>query len=783
MAGARGIRAGRAYVELGVNDKIAAGLKAAQRRLQAFGASVRSIGQRMVAVSAGAAIPLALSGKVFANFEQKMARVQALTGATGKDFERLATEAKRLGETTVFSASQAAEAMSFFALAGYDVEKILTAIGPTLNLAAAGQLEIAQAADIAAKIMAGMGLEADQLGYAVDVLTKAMTTANTDLNQLGDAMKFVGPIAKSAGIAFEEVVAAVQLLSNAGIQGEMAGTTLRGAILALTSPSSEAADVLKELGVSVTDASGNVRPLADIIGQLNRAMEGMGSGQKLDILGRIFPARTAAGVAELLSQGADKLREYTAALGESGGTAAKIAGTQLNTLQGNATILKSAIEGLAIAVGESLGGPLRVVIDAVTRVVGQFAQWIRANRELVVMVSAAVVGVGALGAGLVGLGVAAQAAGFVLGGLGTILVAVKAALIATTAVLAAMASPIGLVVTAAATLGTALVVYSGAGADALAWLGETWGWLRDTASKVLKGISDALAAGDMQLAAQVMWAGLRVVWKTGVGALNKAWLAAKQFFVRIAYDMWYGAQAAFEIGCHGIKIAWVETTAFMSRMWYGIVDGIKDAWNAVEHWLQVRWIKLKYAYFLLSDEQKQAAIALVDQQYAAKSEGAKSESAAALDQLEADRKAALQKESDFHQSELERIGQADREASESLGKETDAATKAAEDALAQAKADLDAALKAAAKAREEAGLPAAPGRPAAVALPNMDDVAARVANAIAPQTSAAGTFNPFAVQGLGPSSVAERTLKATEDVVKGVKRVEEKLDVIKFSHG
>ena len=110
--------------------------------------------------------------------------------------------------------------------------------------------------------MAGMGIEANDLGNAVDVLTKAMTTANTDLTQLGDAMKYIGPIAKSAGLEFEEVTAAVQLLSNAGIQAEMAGTVLRGMLLQLTSPSKEAADTLQELGVSVVDAQGGARPLA-----------------------------------------------------------------------------------------------------------------------------------------------------------------------------------------------------------------------------------------------------------------------------------------------------------------------------------------------------------------------------------------------------------------------------------------------------------------------------------------------------------------------------------------
>lgn len=140
MVAVQGIRAGRAFVELGVSDRLTAGLKRAQRQLRAFSAGVRAIGQRMVAASVAAATPLALSTTVFAGFEQRMARVRALTGATGKDFTRLSDEAKRLGEQTVFSASQAADAMSFFALAGFSVEQILKAIGPTLNLAAAGAL-------------------------------------------------------------------------------------------------------------------------------------------------------------------------------------------------------------------------------------------------------------------------------------------------------------------------------------------------------------------------------------------------------------------------------------------------------------------------------------------------------------------------------------------------------------------------------------------------------------------------------------------------------------------
>jgi TP901 family phage tail tape measure protein len=228
------IRAARAYVELFADDsQLVRGLRNAQAKLKAFGSSVQQFGRQLLTLGTLAAAPLAASTKTFAGFEQEMARVRALTGANATQFERLNAQAKRLGATTVFSASQAAEAMSYFALAGYSVDQILAASGPTLDLAAAGQLEMAQAADISAKIMAGMGVSANDLGRAIDVLTKGMTTANTDLVQLGDAMKYVGPVAKQAGYSLEETVAAVQLLSNAGIQADMAGTTLRGAILSL----------------------------------------------------------------------------------------------------------------------------------------------------------------------------------------------------------------------------------------------------------------------------------------------------------------------------------------------------------------------------------------------------------------------------------------------------------------------------------------------------------------------------------------------------------------------
>ena len=530
MAGTRNIRAGAAYVELNAKDNTAAALAKAAARIKAFGASLQSVGQQMVAFSAVAALPFAASATTFARFEQSMARVKALTNASAGDFQRLGDEAKRLGEETVFSASQAADAMGYFALAGYDVSTILTAIGPTLNLAAAGQLDMAQSADIVAKIMSGMGIAATDVGYAIDVLTKAMTTANTDLPMLGDAMKFVGPIAKTAGVAFEEVTAAIQLLSNAGIQGEMAGTTLRGAILSLTSPSEQARGVLAQLGVQVNDAAGNMRSLADIVGDLQSATASMGTGERLEVLGRIFDARQAAGVAELVSQGSARLREFTAALQGSGGTAARIAATQLNTLKGSFTLLTSVLEGLAISIGEALVGPLRDFAAIAGKATAALSEWIRSNQSTVVAIVASIGAVAALGAGMVALALTIKTVATVAAGAAAAVGALKAITLALVAAIAALASPIGLAVigigaVAAAVMhltGSFAALAQGAGA-ALAYLGSLASRIGADVRLAFEGIVDALKAGDFALAGEIAMAGLRLAFARATKDIRVLW--------------------------------------------------------------------------------------------------------------------------------------------------------------------------------------------------------------------------------------------------------------------
>ena len=253
-----------------------------------------------------------------------------------------------MGATTSFSAAQAAEGLGFLAQAGFDATEAGRALPGVLQLAAAGGIQLAEAADIATNVLAGYGLEVDQLARVNDVLAKASSSANTDVLQLGQAFKFAGPVASSAGVSFETSGAAMALMGNAGIQAEMAGTALRGAITKLVNPSQEASKTLAALGISATDSTGRLRPLDQIIEQLAPHADNTGA------IMQIFGQRAGPAMSALISQGADALREMTRALEQSGGTAQEIADKKLAGLTGAWTKLKSATEGVLIEIGDRL---------------------------------------------------------------------------------------------------------------------------------------------------------------------------------------------------------------------------------------------------------------------------------------------------------------------------------------------------------------------------------------------------------------------------------------------
>lgn len=335
----------------------------AQRKLTAFGRTAATAGG---VASAGVTAPLLAAAKSIATvaggFEAGMNRVQALSGATGTEFDALRNQAKELGATTAFSARQAADAMGFLAMAGFDATETLGAMPGTLQLAAAAQMDLASTADIVSNVLTGFSKPVSELAVINDVLVKTMTSTNTDLRMLGDAFRYVGPVASAAGAEFNEVAAAIGLLGNAGIQGEMAGTALRGAMSRILNPTKAARGVMDELGISLTDATGSILPLADILDELAPHAENAGAFMEL------FGQRAGPAMLSLVTQGSGALRDLRGELDLAGGTAERIARAQMQGFNGKMKEMASAFEGLQIAIADS--GMLDVLTDLVKGITG-----------------------------------------------------------------------------------------------------------------------------------------------------------------------------------------------------------------------------------------------------------------------------------------------------------------------------------------------------------------------------------------------------------------------------
>ncbi|GHA01543.1 phage tail tape measure protein [Streptomyces echinoruber] len=296
--------------------------------------------------------------KMAGDFEKNMNRVEALSGATGSQLEKLRNQAKELGRSTQYGAAQSADAMAQLATAGLNVNQIYGSMPSVLALASSEQLDLTRAAEISTSVMTGYGMTVKQMPHAIDAMVKASVKANTSVDDLGEAFKYAGPIAHQAHLQFEEAVASMALMGNAGIKASMAGTALRGAVTRLLAPTHQVQETLDKLGVSVRTADGHLLPLTKIVDQL--AKKGATTGQIMTIFGQ----RAGPGMAALIQQGSDKLAALTRELEHSGGTADRISKIQMKGWRGEVTRLKNAWEGLMISVGDT--GALSLATKSLT---------------------------------------------------------------------------------------------------------------------------------------------------------------------------------------------------------------------------------------------------------------------------------------------------------------------------------------------------------------------------------------------------------------------------------
>ena len=350
--------------DINETEKIANG---GYNKIQTVGkAAFTAIGAATVATTGF----VAASVGVGSAFDKSMSQVAATMGVTVDEITDLRDFAQDMGATTAFSATQAADALNYMALAGYDAETSMNMLPNVLNLAAAGNIELARASDMVTDAQTALGLSLEETEFLVDEMAKTSSKSNTSVEQLGDAILTVGGNAKNLAGGTVELNQVLGLLADNGIKGSEAGTHLRNIMLAMTPTTDAAAAAFEQLGVDAYDAQGELRPMSAIFRDLSGAMEDISTEERTDIINSIFNKTDLAAVNALLDTSVDRWSELAVEITNSEGAAQAMANTQLDNLQGDVTLFKSALEGAQIAISDGVTPTLREFVQFGTEAIG-----------------------------------------------------------------------------------------------------------------------------------------------------------------------------------------------------------------------------------------------------------------------------------------------------------------------------------------------------------------------------------------------------------------------------
>jgi TP901 family phage tail tape measure protein len=368
--------------------RVQSGMKSTASKLKKGGESVRNVGAQMTAATAPIIGFGALTIKSAGNFEAAMKDVQGITGATGNDLEEMSDLAKELGRTTMFSASEAADGMKFLGMAGFDTKQILEAMPGVLNLAAAESIDLGRAADIASNIMGQFQLEANQSERVVNLLSATASQSNTDVLQLSEAFKYIGPTANALNMDIEETATIIGILGDAGIQGSLAGRALGTSLVRLTKPTNKMQGAINDLGVEFFDAEGQFIGVHEMVRRLNTATADLTDEQRAAAISTIFGMEAYQEMNILLNRGAEGYGELQSKISGTEKATEK-AELKMEGWNGAVKALKSAVEGLMIAIGES--GLLEDLAGLITKIT-EFVRGLSETNPVILKIVAAIAG-------------------------------------------------------------------------------------------------------------------------------------------------------------------------------------------------------------------------------------------------------------------------------------------------------------------------------------------------------------------------------------------------------
>lgn len=574
-------------------------VKAVGEKLQEVGKHLEDFGKKWSQYVSG---PLAALGigsvKTAADFEASMSQVAATMGYTVEDLndgsseasqnmQRLTDFAREMGATTAFSADEAAQALNYMALAGYDVDESMQMLPTVLDLAAAGGIDLASASDMVTDAQTALGLTAEETKTMVDQMARSSSRSNTSVAQLGEAILTVGATARGVKGGTQELSSVLGILADNGIKGSEAGTKLRNILLAMTPSTDDAVAAWEKLGVSAYDADGSLRPLPEIFQELNTAMEGMSQEEKTRLLSDMFNKTDLAAINSLLGTTAERWEELSGEIENASGAAGDMADTQLNNLKGQLTLLKSAIQDVAIEIGNIMLPYVKRFVEWVQKLTTKFSGLSDRTKRIIVIVGAVIAAVGPLliviGKVSMGIGALMKLAPLLAGPFG-IVIAIIAAVVAAGVLLYKNWD------TVKEKAGELIAAVSGAWESIKLWTAQTWENIKTSTLEAWENIKTAITSSYSNAKQAVVdtateiWTSIVTTWETIKTDTITKWNEIKTSIT----SKIRAAKTSLTIIATAINTA-------LSAVWDSIKTTVGESWDAIKNEIQLKFEAAKTA--------------------------------------------------------------------------------------------------------------------------------------------------------------------------------------------
>ena len=579
-------------------------------KLKTMGDNVSAVGQKFLPVTAGVTALGTAAVKTAADFDSAMSKVAAVSGATGEEFDKLKAKAREMGSKTKFSASEAAEAMNYMAMAGWKTEDMLGGIEGVMNLAAASGEDLATTSDIVTDALTAFGLSASDSGHFADVLAAASSNANTNVSMMGETFKYCAPIAGSLGFSVEDTAEAIGLMANAGIKSTQAGTALRTIMTNLSGDVKICGESIGEVSIATTNADGSMRDLSDILADCRTAFSGLSESEKAAAAESLVGKNAMSGFLALMNAGEADINKLSGAIANCDGTAAGMADTMQDNLAGQLTILKSQLEELAISFGELLMPAIRQIVSWIQGFVDKLNSMDEGTRKFIVTIALVAAAIGPV---LIIVGKVMSAIGTIMTiipKLAGVINAAKGVIAAFNAVCAA--NPYVLIIAAIVALVAAFIylwnnceefrqfwidLWEGIKEIAIAvwealkeFFVAAWEFIKTTAETVWNGIKNFFSS---------LWEGIKNIFQTVVDAIKLIITTYFNIYKTIITTVLTAIQTVFTTIWNAIKtvVTTVVTaiSTFLTTAWTAIQTTATTIWNAISSFFTNIWNAIKTA--------------------------------------------------------------------------------------------------------------------------------------------------------------------------------------------